>query len=185
MTRNGIVSALLGSALALAGCGNEAPTAPARGPRIEAPVEAVAVEVEGVAKARKAGDLLFGGQPDVATIRRLADEGYRTIVSTRGTGELDWDEKAAVEAAGMEFVFIAMDKPVEEITDAQLAAFDQVMRTAQRPMMLHCSTGNRTAGLYAVWLAEKAGVAPAEALRLGDSAGMTRVRPVVEKRLGG
>ena len=34
------------------------------------------------------GDI--GGQPSADALGRLADEGYRTIVSTRGPGELSW-----------------------------------------------------------------------------------------------
>jgi uncharacterized protein (TIGR01244 family) len=149
------------------------------------PLEPVAVAVEGLSNARRAGDLLFGGQPDAATIARLAEEGFRTVVSTSGRGELDWDQRAAVEAAGMTYVFIPMDKPVETITDDQLRAFDEVMGKAARPMLLHCGSGNRTAGLWAVWLAERQGVSPARALRLGELAGMTQLRPLVEKRLLG
>jgi uncharacterized protein (TIGR01244 family) len=173
--------------LVVTGCSDESRggTPSARTEAITRPADPVALTVEGLKNARKTGDLLFGGQPDEATIKRLAAEGYRTIVSTRGTGELSWDQKAVVEAAGMSFVFIAMDKPVKAITDEQVAAFAEVMNTAQRPMLLHCSTGNRTAGLWAVWLAERQGVEPAEALRLGALAGMTKSRSVVEKRLAG
>lgn len=171
--------------LVVTGCGDEprGGTPSARTEAVTRPADPVTLTVEGVKNARKTGDLLFGGQPDGATIERLAAEGYRTIVSTRGTGELSWDEKAVVEAAGMSFVFIAMDKPVKAITDEQVAAFAEVMNTAERPMLLHCSTGNRTAGLWAAWLAERHGVQPAEAMRLGALAGMTKVRGVVEKRL--
>lgn len=146
-------------------------------------LEPVPVSIEGMPDARKVGDILLGGQPDRAAIDRLAAAGYRTVVSTRGRGELEWDEAAAIRAAGMDYVFIPMDKPVQAITDETLDALDRVMREAERPLVLHCSTGNRTAGLWAVWLAEREGVAPEEALRLGKAAGLTRLAPVVEKRL--
>jgi protein tyrosine phosphatase (PTP) superfamily phosphohydrolase (DUF442 family) len=51
-------------------------------------------------------------------------------------------------------------------------------------MVLHCSSGNRVAGLWTVWLVEHEGMDPAQALALGTKAGMAGIRPVVEKRLG-
>jgi hypothetical protein len=49
--------------------------------------------------------------------------------------------------------------------------------------VLHCASGNRVAGLWGAWLAERQGMEPAEALRLAELAGMASVRPVVERRL--
>jgi len=47
----------------------------------------------------------------------------------------------------------------------------EVVVEAERPMVVHCSSGNRVAGLWAVWLAERRGVEPARALELGALAG--------------
>jgi protein tyrosine phosphatase (PTP) superfamily phosphohydrolase (DUF442 family) len=131
----------------------------------------------------RVGDLLFGGQPTPAALRALRKAGYRTVLSTRGIGETRWDEEGTVDSLGMAFVTIPMAHPVEAITDEEVDRFDALMRSGERPMVLHCSSGNRVAGLWAVWLAERRGVDPARALALGAKAGMTRIRPVVEKRL--
>lgn len=142
-------------------------------------------EIEGLANARAVGDdLLFGGQPTPAALAALAAKGYRTVLSTRAEGELPWDEAALVDSLGMRFVSIPMASPVEAITDRMVDQFDALMREAERPLLLHCGSGNRVAGLWAVWLAEREGVEPTQALGLGEKAGMTRIRPIVEKRLG-
>ena len=147
--------------------------------------EPVAREVEGLANARAVGeDLLFGAQPTPEALADLAAQGYRTVLTTRGDGELQWDEGAVVDSLGMRFVSIPMPNPLTEIPDAWVEQFDALMRDAERPLLLHCSSGNRVAGLWAVWLAEHQGVDRAQALELGEKAGMTRIRPLVEKRLG-
>jgi len=81
-------------------------------------------------------------------------------------------------------VTIPMNKPVEAITDEQVEQFAHFMDTAERPMVLHCGSGNRVAGLWTVWLVEHEGMDPARALELGAEAGMTGLGPVVKKRLG-
>lgn len=140
--------------------------------------------LEGVPNAVRVGDLLFGGQPTPAALLDLSRQGYKTVLSTRGVDEISWDEKALVESLGMRFASIPMPYPIEAITDAEVSAFADLMKTAPRPMVVHCGSGNRIAGLWAVWLAEREGVAPAQALDYGAQAGMTRIRPVVEKRIG-
>lgn len=142
------------------------------------------VEVPGFPNAVQAGDLLFGAQPTPEALRELKDRGYRTVLSTRGEGELDWDEGQGVASLGMAFASIPMNKPVQVITDQQVEQFARLMATGQRPMVLHCSSGNRVAGLWTVWLVEYEGMDPAQALVLGTKAGMSGIRPVVEKRLG-
>ncbi len=145
---------------------------------------ATPIVMTGMPRAVVLGAFLFGGQPTKEALVEIRDLGYRTVVSTRGAGELDWDEKTAVESLGMTFVHIPMNKPVEEITDEQIRAFTDLMENGERPMVLHCGSGNRVSGLWAVWLVEHEGMSPEAALALAEGAGMTRVRPVVEKRLG-
>jgi len=146
--------------------------------------EPVACVVEGLRNCAQTGDVIFGGQPTPTALEYLAEQGYTTIVSTRGINELDWDERAAVEALGMRFVSIPMENPVTEITDEQVARLAEVIEHPDGPTLLHCGSGNRVSGLWAVYLAEQAGVEPGRALELAERAGMTGVRPAVEARLG-
>ncbi len=141
------------------------------------------VTIAGMSNTVRVGNLLFGGQPSQDALRTLAEQGYRAVVTTRGADELTWDEKALVDSLGLRFVSIPMPYPITAITDEQLDAFDALMESTDEPMVLHCGSGNRVAGLWTVWLVERKGLDPDEALRLGDRAGMTRIRPVVEERL--
>lgn len=142
------------------------------------------VTIPGIANTFHAGEMLFGGQPSREALRDLKSQGYKTVLSARAEHELAWDEKALADSLGLRFVTIPMEKPVTEITDDQVRRFAELMKTGERPMLLHCGSGNRVAGLWAVWLAEHQGLAADEALRLGEKAGMTGIRPVVQKRLG-
>jgi protein tyrosine phosphatase (PTP) superfamily phosphohydrolase (DUF442 family) len=177
MKRDCVVAVLF--LLALTGCSGGTSRSTAEAPPAPEPVA-----VAGVPNAVRVGDLLFGGQPTEDALRMLKGEGYRTVLSTRGEGEAAWDEKALVDSLGMAFAAIPMGYPIEAITDAEVDRFDDLMQHGERPMVLHCSSGNRVAGLWAVWLVERRGMDRAQALELGTKAGMTRIRPVVEKRLG-
>jgi uncharacterized protein (TIGR01244 family) len=146
--------------------------------------EPTACEVEGMRNCAMAGGLVIGGQPSEAALQELAGRGYRTVITTRGDGEVEWDERAAAEALGMEFVSIPMVHPVTGITDAQISALAEVFDRVDGPTLLHCGSGNRAAGLWGAWLAEREGVDPEVALELAARMGMTGVRPVVEQRLG-
>jgi len=182
--RIAVTMALTGMLSACAG-GNREPSEAQLEAEMVMP-DAVAVQVDGIRNAKELGnDLLFGGQPTKEALQALAAQGYHTIVNMRGTEEMDWDEKALVESLGMKYVAIPMAYPIEEIPDAWVQEFDRLMKDPEaKPMLLHCSSGNRVGGLYGVWLAEKKGVGRARALDLAAAAGMTRMRPVVEERLG-
>ena len=77
-----------------------------------------------------------------------------------------------------------MPKPVKAISEDQIEAFDKAMKSAPRPILLHCGSGNRVSGLYAVWLAKRKGIPADEAFRMGEKAGMTQIQPVVKELLG-
>jgi uncharacterized protein (TIGR01244 family) len=130
------------------------------------------------------GDILIGGQPTEAALTELANDGYTTVITARADDEISWDEKAFIESLGMRYVSIPMPGPDYPITDQHIELFDEVIRTNDGPVVFHCGSGNRAAGFWAVWLVEKKGLDPDEALELAEKAGMKSVRPVVERRLG-
>lgn len=143
------------------------------------------VDVEGMNNSVLVGrNLLIGGQPSVEALSQLADEGYEVILSTRGEDELSWDERAVVDSLGMRFVSIPIPNPVTGFTDEQVDLFDEFMNGKNGRTVLHCGSGNRVSGLWAVWLVEKEGLSPEEALDVAARTGMTGVRPFVEHRLG-
>jgi len=162
-------------ALAVAACAQ---------PKAETALELKPCAVEGLPNCVQTDELTFGGQPTADALRLLASQGYRTVISTRGEGELEWDERALVEELGMRFVAIPMANPVTTITDGEVTALDAALAN-EGPKLLHCSSGNRAAGLWGAWLAERQGVEPARALELAERAGMTRTREAVEARLRG
>ncbi len=146
--------------------------------------EPVACVVEGLRNCAQTGEVIFGSQPSLEALEQLADQGYTTVVSTRGVNELDWDERAAVEGLGMRFVSIPMESPVTTITDEQVAGLADIIDNPDGLTLLHCGSGNRVSGLWGAYLVERAGIEPERALELAELAGMTGVRPTVEARLG-
>jgi uncharacterized protein (TIGR01244 family) len=140
--------------------------------------------VAGITKAVTLGDMMICSQPSREGLKQLVDRGYKTVLSTRGLSELSWDERAEAESLGMTFVSIPMENPVQEITDTQVSRFDSAMTAANGPVVLHCGSGNRVSGLWAVWLVESRKIDPEEALGLASQAGMRSIQPIVRKRLG-
>ena len=141
-------------------------------------------EIPGMDSAAAVGDLLIGGQPTDESLEELARRGYRSVLTVRGEGEVDWDEQSRVEALGMSFHRIDMSNPVNEITDDQVAAFARFMEELDGPALVHCGSGNRAAGLWAAWLIEYHGVEFEDAIRFAEAAGMRdSIGTVVERRV--
>lgn len=138
----------------------------------------------GIDRAGYAADLVIASQPTQDALAEVAKKGFKTVISTRGVDELDWDEAGLVEQLGMRYVSIPMGRPLNEISDDQVAQLDQALKEADGPVFLHCGSGNRAAGLWTAWLVENKGMEQREAMRLGRLMGMTSVIPLVEKRLG-
>ena len=139
--------------------------------------------LEGVNSSVKVGDLLITSQPDPQALAQLAKAGYKSVISTRGEGEIDWNEAATARQLGMTFHQVPMQNPVSEISDSQVDQLTAAFENAAKPVVLHCGSGNRASALWAAWLVEKKGVSVEEALRLAGLTGMTSMRPVAEKRL--
>jgi len=127
--------------------------------------------------------ILVGGQPTMETLAHAASAGYKTVVTLRPEGEIDWDEKAAVEELGMRFVSLPISGAAElDRTNAESLA-ELLADSELRPMMVHCGSGNRVGGLFAAKAFFLDGLNLEESLAVGRGAGMTRMEAAVRAEL--
>jgi|GEM_PF-1726827 len=163
-----MLSASLGFASLLSGCGETkieedvAVTPPASfdSSSMAVPPGYDKVELGSTKPVFKHNDIYIAGQPAADDMQALKDAGITRVISVRGEGEIDWDEKAAVEAAGMEFFSIPMAAP-EDMTDEALTKIRGMLnQSSEKPVMLHCGAASRAAAIWMTYNAidEKAGV---------------------------
>jgi uncharacterized protein (TIGR01244 family) len=122
------------------------------------------------------------GQPNAEQFAAVAAAGFKTVIDLRTPAEdRGLDEKATVEKLGMGY----MNLPVEGakgVTYANAAALEKLLAEAPRPVLIHCSTGNRVGALLAL-RAKLDGADADSALSLGVAAGVTRLKDTVEQKL--
>jgi uncharacterized protein (TIGR01244 family) len=118
------------------------------------------------------GNLYLAGQPAQDDIDALVERGVKTVVCLRKPEEVDYDEAASVEAAGMAFVSIPFDT-AEELTDD---VFDRVRATlaehGDEPLVLHCGRANRVGAVWMVHRVLNEGVGIDQALKEAQTAGL-------------
>ncbi len=123
--------------------------------------------------------VLLAGQPTGEQIQLLAEDGYETILDLRTPEEpRGFDEVEAARQNGLAYVNL----PVSPATldQATLDRFLATMKKAQKPVLLHCSTGSRVGALWYAWLVLEKGKRPATALSQAKAAGL-RSPELVEK----
>lgn len=135
----------------------------------------------------------LAGQPAAEDFAAFKTAGIKKVVSLRDPSEINWDEKAAVEAAGLEFVQISLASPTE-LTDEKLDQICNLLHEAKQKeeaVLLHCGGAVRAS---AVWLAHYCvdqqatwGQADAFSANLVEvpEAWKTRVKSYVEQKAGG
>ena len=135
-------------------------------------VEAQLGETENVFRA---GDVWLSAQPSRDDLKKLPELGVKTVVSMRKPEEIDWDEQALVESLGLKFIRIPF-KSVEEITDNAFEQVAQLLRAnkAGDGVLLHCSSGNRTATVWLVHRVLNARMAADQAKQEAARAGLNK-----------
>lgn len=138
----------------------------------DSPLKLQPVELGAAEPAHRVGQVYLAGQPDEEDVPGLKTKGIKTVVSLRTEGEVSWDEKAAVEAAGMKFVNVPFLSD-EELTDEVFDQVREVLRDKeQQPVLLHCGAAVRVG---AVWMAHRVlddGLGIEEALKEAKEAGL-------------
>ncbi len=121
------------------------------------------------------GKIVFSGQPTEDEIRTFAKLGGKVVISTRTESEmedLDFDEAALCEELGLVYANIPVSS--SKLTAAEPFALTLLLSEhPDQPILMHCGSGSRAAGLYGLHLVQsKAMTADAaldHALNLGLS----------------
>lgn len=111
-----------------------------------------ALEASGLENLNAPGtEVISSGQPTQAQLQAMAAAGVKHVVNLRTPEEeIDYDEKAAVEALGMQYHSIPV-AGAAGINNENALKLEQVLSAAAgEPVLVHCRTGNRVGGLMAV-----------------------------------
>ncbi len=126
-----------------------------------------------------------GGAPTRAALEELKKAGLKTLVDLRMPAEGTEGEESLARELGLRYVSVPFTSSTFSETDAA-AVKTALDDTSEAPVLVHCASGNRVGGVFAV-LASLDGKTPdaamAEGRRLGlHSAGMIdAVRRVTAK----
>ena len=115
--------------------------------------------------------LLVAGQPTAQQLKAAAKAGYRSVIDLRGQGEdRGFDEEKATRKAKLAYSNIEVTP--DTLSQSKVLYFLMVAREAERPVLLHCSSGNRAAAMYYAWLVLEKGMPEAQALERAQAAGL-------------
>lgn len=126
--------------------------------------------------------VLAGGQPTEEQLAELANAGYRTVINMRLPDEQGNTQADAVEAAGMRYVTVPVEGAAG-LSEERAKAFAEALDAAERPVVVHCGSGNRVGALFALKAYYVDGVPADEAIQFGLDAGMTQLEGPVREHL--
>jgi len=130
------------------------------------------VEVGAANPVHQHGRYYLAGQPAEGDFAEWKNKGVRTVISLRTPGEIDWDEKAAVEAQGMKFVSIPF-RGSDTLGDSQIeSALAALKEDGENGVLLHCGTSNRVGAIWYAHRIRHDGISPAAAMEEAKTIGL-------------
>lgn len=121
------------------------------------------------------------GQPTKAQLRAASDNGVRTVVNLRPAGEFnDYDEAALAANLGLRYVHIPVAGS-DDLASENAEHLHRVLSSEDdRPVIVHCGSGNRVGALVAYRERYILGQDPEAAVRKGLDAGLNPDSPLYE-----
>ena len=119
-------------------------------------------------------NLMSCGQPSREALEALARSGCRVIINLRPSAECgDFDEAGCARELGMTYHNIPVAGLGDLNSDA-VEALDRLLKAAgERPVLIHCASGNRVGALLALHAHLKRGMDPEQAVAYGEKSGLT------------
>jgi uncharacterized protein (TIGR01244 family) len=121
------------------------------------------------------------GADDIDTLKRA---GIRVVIDLREDEETpDFDEAAAVAAAGMSYQNLPIDGAAG-LTPEHVEQFDRMIAAAgDQPLLIHCGSSNRVGALIALRAVTLQGQPVEAAIETGKSWGLKGLEPAVREQL--
>ena len=150
-----------------------AQTAVQDSPSTETEPKLKAVKLGQTKNVHQFGNFYLAGQFTPDDIAVLKEAGIDVVISLRTDGELKWDEKAALEKAGITFYQVPFRKP-DSLTDKVFDSVRKLLKTdgKEKKVMLHCGSANRVGAVWAAFRALDQGQDPDEAIAEAKKVGL-------------
>ena len=133
----------------------------------------VAAPVGSLARARALGDVYVAGQPSAEDLALFAGQGGKTVLNLRAPQEsLGFDEPVRAAELGLAYVNLPFGKP-EQLDDALFTRARELLGTAERPLLLHCASGNRVGAVWIPWRVLDGGLELEQAVAEAKAIGLT------------
>ena len=114
---------------------------------------------------------------------RLHAAGIRHVIDLKPDAETPgFDEAGAMHAAGLGYDNLPLRGP-DDLTRANVLAFDAMVRNAPRPLLVHCASGNRVGAMAALRAAWVQGASHQDAIAIGRAWGQASLEDAVRARL--
>ena len=123
------------------------------------------------------------GRLQAADVERLRGAGIRHVIDLTPDAETpDFDEAAAVRAAGLDYSNLPL-RDATDLTRDNVLAFDALVRGAKQPVLVHCASGNRVGAMAALRAAWIDGKPLEEAVAIGKQWGLKGLEGEVRQRI--
>ena len=123
------------------------------------------------------------GALDEEKVAALAAAGVEVVLNLQPDDELSFDEKAAVERAGMHYEQLPISGAAD-LKQLKILAFDNILRQHHgKKIAMHCGSGNRAGAAIALRAGWLRGRKMDTAMERGRSHGLTKLAEEVHNRL--
>jgi ubiquinone/menaquinone biosynthesis C-methylase UbiE/protein tyrosine phosphatase (PTP) superfamily phosphohydrolase (DUF442 family) len=139
----------------------------------------LSVELGSTNNVHQDGRLYFAGQFSADDIDVLKQREISRVISLRTADEIDWDEKMALENAGIEFIEIPFSD-AESLTDNVFDRVREELRDQSKTTLFHCGSANRVGGTWLPYRVLDQGVELETALAEAKEIGLKT--PLVRKK---
>lgn len=130
-----------------------------------------------------ASGVVAAGRLKPEDIARLKEAGIAHVIDLTPDAETpEFDEANAVRSAGISYSNLPL-RGAADLTRENVIAFDQMMRNAERPVLVHCASGNRVGAMAALRAAWIEGKSEEDAIAIGSAWGLKGLEPQVRERI--
>lgn len=134
------------------------------------------------------GGVFLASQPKPEDFAQAKKGGVKTVIDLRRAGEVkEFDERKTVEAQGLKYVNLPFEGP-DELTESIFDSVRAQLATAERPILMHCSSANRVGAVWLPYRVLDGGLTYDEALAEAKIVGLKsadyekKARAYIEKR---